>query len=233
MVQQNCQEETTNSRNPLQHGANHKERELQWRFPWRSGRVWADRSKRWRWSLKRFLVCSRWLHFPSSYWTESSIKCVERRNISYSTETYWCHEVNMYRSGRGTRKTYWCCWIVDVNKSLSDSWTGFTKFFHFERKASKRIHVVRWETDNNSNNCSTRSYLARSLDKNWESRSKKRKTRMGIWDNETRKMRGLWKVFTPLIRMTKNTNISSRTRKRNGRYPCQIQCRAEDLKAQG
>ena len=41
-----------------------------------------------------------------------------------------------------------------------------------ERNTSKRIHVVWRETDKNSNNNSTRSYLARSVVQDWESRSK-------------------------------------------------------------
>ena len=34
------------------------------------------------------------------------------------------------------------CWKVDVDRNLSDSWTGFTKFT-LERKTSKRPFVVR------------------------------------------------------------------------------------------
>ena len=66
-------------------------------------------------------------------------------------------------------------WNVDENKSLSDSWTGFTKFTLL-KETSKRIYVVWWETDKNSNNHSTRSYLARSRRKknrNEQSRSQK------------------------------------------------------------
>ena len=38
-------------------------------------------------------------------------------------------------------------WNVAANRSLSDSWKGFTKFTFFERETSKRIHVVRVEID--------------------------------------------------------------------------------------
>ena len=49
--------------------------------------------------------------------------------------------------------------------------------YSVERDASKRIHVVREETDENSNNYSTRSSLARSAVQDWERRSKERKNR--------------------------------------------------------
>ena len=46
--------------------------------------------------------------------------------------------------------------------------------------------MVRVKTDKNSNNYSTRSCLARSMDKNWESRSEERKTGMGNRKAKTR-----------------------------------------------
>ena len=77
-------------------------------------------------------------------------------------------------------------WNIDENRSLSDSWTDFTKFTLIERDTSKRIFVVRCETDKNSNDCTSRSFLAWSMDKNWKTRWKKRKTRMGTRKNKTR-----------------------------------------------
>ena len=43
-----------------------KERRPQWRASRRTRRSSTDRIKRWRWSLCRLLVCSRWLHLTSS-----------------------------------------------------------------------------------------------------------------------------------------------------------------------
>ena len=42
-------------------------------------------------------------------------------------------------------------WNVDVNRSLSDSWKGITKFT-FQTETSNGIHVVREETNKNSSN---------------------------------------------------------------------------------
>ena len=114
-------------------------------------------------------------------------------------------------------------WNVDENKSLSDSWTGFTKFTLL-KETSKRIYVVQWETDKNSNNHSTRSYLARS---------RKKKNRNGQSRSQNSWMPVIWKVFTPLIRMTTNTTISSRMRERSWRHPWRIQCRAESSRVTG
>ena len=47
-------------------------------------------------------------------------------------------------------------WNYDEDRKLSDSWTGFTKFTLL-KETSKRIYVVRGETDKNSNNYSTSS----------------------------------------------------------------------------
>ena len=56
-------------------------------------------------------------------------------------------------------------WNVHENRSLSDSWTRFTKFTLLKETPPKGYM---W-ADKNSNNYTTRSYLARSLDKNWKS----------------------------------------------------------------
>ena len=47
------------------------------------------------------------------------------------------------------------CWNVDANRSLSDSWTGFTKSTFMNEKPHKGMYVVREETDNNSSNYQT------------------------------------------------------------------------------
>ena len=44
------------------------------------------------------------------------------------------------------------CWNVDPSKHLSDSWRGFTKFT---------------KTDEDSNDCQTRSCTATNMDENW------------------------------------------------------------------
>ena len=46
-------------------------------------------------------------------------------------------------------------WNVDVNRSLSDSWTGFTKLTFVERETFKSFYVIREETDEHSSNHQT------------------------------------------------------------------------------
>ena len=129
---------------------------------------------------------SRRLYLPSSYWTESSIIRAERRVIPCSTEVHWCHQVNSHRFGRCTRKTNW--WLLEWRwRQKSVRFVDrFQKIHTIERKPSKRIYVVRGETNKNPNDITSRSHMAWGLDKNWKSRSKKRKTRMGNRETETR-----------------------------------------------
>ena len=84
--------------------------ELQWgsqrRPSRRTGMVSTDRNKTWRWSPKRRLVDTGWLHLSPSQWPSSSTPYAERRNIPCSTEIHGCYEVNKYSSGRSTRETH-------------------------------------------------------------------------------------------------------------------------------
>ena len=47
------------------------------------------------------------------------------------------------------------CWNVETNRSLSDSWKRYTKFYLFERKKSKMIHMVPGETNKNRSSYQT------------------------------------------------------------------------------
>ena len=123
---------------------------------------------------------------PSSHWVESSTLCANRNNISYSTEIHWCHKVNIDKFGHCTRKTTW--WLLE--RQWKQKFVGSVDRFHEihfnERYTSKRIYVVPGETDKNSDDDTSRSHLSWSVDKNWESRSKKRKTIMGTREAKTR-----------------------------------------------
>ena len=118
---------------------NRKERGSQRRFSRRSGRVSTCRTRRWRWSPKRFLVYSGWLHLPSSHWTESSTLCAERRNIPCSTEIHWCRKVHTCRLGHCTRKTNW--WLLE--RRWKQKFVRFVDRFHeiypIERDTFKRF----------------------------------------------------------------------------------------------
>ena len=126
------------------------------------------------------MVYLRRLHLSSSYWTESSIFRAKRRIIPYSTEMHGCHQVNSYRFGRSTRKTNW--WPPECRRKQKS-----VRFVDtIERNSSKRRYVVGGETDKNPNDIRSRSHMAWHLDKNWKSRSKKRKTIMGNRETKTR-----------------------------------------------
>ena len=91
-------------------GSNLKERRFQWRTTRWTGRVSTDKNNRWRWSPCRLLVDSRWLHLSSSQWTSSS-------TLQDHAHKSVLHEKRISDD-----------WNVDVDRILSDSWTGFTKF---------------------------------------------------------------------------------------------------------
>ena len=89
---------------------------------------------------RKELVYSVRFHLPSSHGTETSTLCARRRNIPYSTEIYLCHKVNSYRFGHCTRKKRIDDhWNVDKKRSLSGSWTGFTKFTLLKETPPKNI----------------------------------------------------------------------------------------------
>ena len=149
------------------------------RFSRRRGRVSTCRTTRWIGSSKRCLFYARRSRLPSSHSTESSTFCANRSKIPYSTEMYWCHKVNIFRFGHRTRKTNW--WLLQ--RWRKPKFVGFVDRFHevysIETGTSQTIHLVKGETDKNPDDVTSRSFMAWSLDKNWERRSKKRKTRMG------------------------------------------------------
>ena len=71
-------------------------------------------------------------------------------------------------------------WNVDGNRSLSDSWTGFTIFTLLNETLPKRIRVVLRETDKNSNDITSKS------------RAKTREARMGTRGTKTRICQKMW-----------------------------------------
>ena len=84
---------------------------------------------------------------------------------------------------------------VDSSRHLSGSWRGFTNFTSNERETSKKIYVVREETDKDSNGYRTRSCMARSLDENGNAAQNREKQELAKerpkLDN-ARNMRGVY-----------------------------------------
>ena len=156
-------------------------------------------------------------------WTESSIKCAERRNISCSSEIYWCCEVYKYRTGRGTRKMYWrlleCWWRLKIVRFVD----RIHEIYYVERDTSlhkEKCGPVRdWQK------------FKQLLDQIIFGQKRgpglrkplKRKTRMGNWETETQKCQ----EFVISIRMTKNTKTSLKTREK-WKHQWLMLCQAKD-----
>ena len=186
MVQQHYQEETTNSKIPFwDWNPPQRERETQRRIFKAIGKSFNLKKQKIAGNSGRLLVCSKRFDLSSSYWTESSIIRAKRRVIPHSTEIHWCHQVNSHRFGCSTRKTNWWPLVVG-NRNLSDTWTGFTRFTLLNEAPPKEYMWSGRETDRNPNDITSRSRMAWRLDKNWKSRSEKRKTRMGNRETKTR-----------------------------------------------
>ena len=75
-------------------------------------------------------------------------------------------------------------WNVDLNRSLSDTWKGFTKFTVLKEKPPKQYMWSGVETDKSSNDYKTKSRVAWGMVPNWKNRSESRKTRMGSWQTQ-------------------------------------------------
>ena len=113
------------------------------------------RTNRWRWSPCRHLVDPRWLQLSSPQWTSSFNSACRRKKHSF----FWEY-IDVTRSTHTDldvlqEKTIDDYWNVDSNRSLSDSWTGFSKFTRLKEKTSTKIHVVRKENDKNSHDDQT------------------------------------------------------------------------------
>ena len=76
-------------------------------------------------------------------------------------------------------------WTVDSNRSLSDSWKGFTKFTLLKEKPPKGYMWSGCEIDQTSNDYQTRSCVARSMDKNGKAAQNRVKQE---WKNEKPKL---------------------------------------------
>ena len=59
-------------------------------------------------------------------------------------------------------------WNIDGSRDLSDPWTGFTQSYSIGRKSSRRIYVVREETNEKTADIQARSFMARNLENNGE-----------------------------------------------------------------
>ena len=105
------------------------------------------------------LVHVRKRHFPPSRWTQSQTSLAERRIIPYSTEL--------------RRQPWMLCkkaasMIVGISMD-QEIFVWFLDRFHpvysIEWETSKRIYVVRGETDKTASDIQARSFIARTLER--------------------------------------------------------------------
>ena len=182
----------------LDTGTPNSRRESQ-RFSWRTRRVCSTTSRLtsgWRWSDKWFLVHVRKLHFPPSHWTESQTLLAERRIIPFSTERHW--RLQNYKNQFGCYARTPHRWPLEYRWIKRFVWFSdrFHSVYSFWRETSRRIRVVRGEIDKTAGNIQARSFMARALDKNWESNAKLKEKHK--WSNEqpkldnARRLRGIY-----------------------------------------
>ena len=129
---------------------------------WRIRRVFSTPS--WltsgcRWSYERFLVHVGMLHIPPSRWTTSRTLLAERRIIPCSTEIHWCFQNYSYEFGCQAGEAH--RWLLECRWVKRFVW--FMDRFHWVysigRETSRRIFVVRWQTDKKAVNIQARSFL--------------------------------------------------------------------------
>ena len=138
------------------------------RFSWRIRRVSTFTTSRLisgcQWSKKWFLVHVRKLQKPPSRWTQSQILLAERRIIPYSTEIHCRLQNYTYKLGCYARKPH--RWLLEYRWIKRFVWflDRFHTVYSIKRETSRRIFVLRGETDKTAGNIQARSFMARALD---------------------------------------------------------------------
>ena len=165
----NFLEETRNWEHPPWYGNTQFVEKVTERFSWRNRRVSSSTTSRLisgcRWSNKWLLVHVRKLHIPPSRWTKSQALLSERRIIPFSTEIHWRLQNYTYEFGCQARASHrWQLeyqWVKRFVRLLDSFHSGYS----MRRETSRRIYVVRRETDQKAANIQARSFMAKALDK--------------------------------------------------------------------
>ena len=86
-------------------------------------------------------------------------------------------------------------WNNDGSRDLSDLWKGFTQTTPLE-ETSRRIYVVRWETNEKAAYIQARSSMARALEINGKARQAEGESKSGLNEKlhleNARKLRGIY-----------------------------------------
>ena len=142
-----------------------------------------------RWSNKRLLVHVRKLHLPPSRGTQSQTVHAKRRIISYSAEVHRRYQNDTYVDGCLVGKANW--WLLELwwRSSIVGCMDRFHQVHFVERKATWRMDMVWWETDEETYNLSSWQCMARCVDFFVRCSEKKAKQR---WTKNARQLRGIF-----------------------------------------
>ena len=159
------------------------------RFSWRISRVSSTTS--WlisgcRWSDEWLLVHDGKLHIPPSLWTQSQTLLAERRIIPYSTEIHWRLQNYTHKLGFYARTPH--RWLLEHPCVKRFVWLldRFQSIYSIGRETSRRIYVVREETDKKAANIQTRSFMARTLDEIGKKCPAEGEAKVVTWKAKTR-----------------------------------------------
>ena len=117
-------------------------------------------------SINDFWFNVRKLHIPPSRWTKSQTLLAERRIIPYSTEVHWV--LQNYKDEFGCYARTPHRWLLEYRwiKRFVRFLDRFHPVYSIKWKTSRRIYMVREETDKTASDIQARSFMARTLEWN-------------------------------------------------------------------
>ena len=109
-----------------------------------------------------------------------------RRVIPYSTEIHWCLQNYSYKLGCNARRPL--RWLLEYRWIQRFVWflDRFHSFYSVKWETSRRIYVVREETDKTASDIQARSYMARTLEEIVKKCKAEGEAEMGKWETKAR-----------------------------------------------
>ena len=126
-------------------------------------------------------------HLSSSRWNQSQTVHAERRNISNSDEVHRRHQNNIHIPGFIVGEKHWRLLESGWRKRIVRCMDRIHKICSTEGKATRRRHMVWWETCEETNNLSSRQCMARYVEAYVPCSEKESKTTIGYRETKTRK----------------------------------------------
>ena len=137
-------------------------------------------------AMKWLLVHVRKLHIPPSRWTQSQTLLAERRIIPNSTEIHWRLQNYSHELGCYARKPH--RWLLEYRWIKRFVWflDRFQAAHSIKSETSRRIYVVREETDKTASDIQARLFVARTLDEIGKKCWAEGEAEMGDWKTKAR-----------------------------------------------